>query len=411
MEVEERLNLLTQMVVSACQMGVWCYGLDGQRFFCLCPHEQELELFLKMGDCLEVGADELERPVPVIISDPIGFVWIREVFPLTGSGSRLINIWGPVFPGRTSMDVLMKRLRAMDLSLQMRSLYAKILMEIPAMNARMIEQYARMLHFAVTQERFSGELCMKESSSDIREEARMEAADAEEAEPGSYRRQYAYEQALLADVREGSLHREKETFEKRDNGELFSLAPDDPVRGLKDNIIIFIARCSQAAIDGGLPVETAKKMEVSYIRQTEKMTGIADLSALNRRMLEDFTRRVHDFKSSPEISRPVRQCCDYIQMNFTRPIRMADIAANVGYAEYYISKKFAREMGMKIQDYLRETRLNYSRMLLLTTDRTIEDISTYLQFGTRNYFDRVFRSAYGISPVQFRNQAGLRGKE
>ena len=86
---------------------------------------------------------------------------------------------------------------------------------------------------------------------------------------------------------------------------------------------------------------------------------------------------------------------------------MADIAEAVGYAEYYVSKKFAREMGIKIQDYLRDTRLNYSRMLLLTTDRTIEDISEYLQFGSRNYFDRVFRSAYGISPVQFRNRGGL----
>ena len=404
METEHRLNLLTQEVVSACQMGAWCYGIDGQRYFCLCPHEQELELFLKMGDCLEIDPEELENPVPVIISDPIGFIWIREVFSLSDSGLKLISIWGPVFPSRTSNDVLMNRLREMDISLQLRSLYAKILMEIPVLNARMIDQYARMLHYAVKEERYSGEIRTKGSSLSFRTDEQEESSG---TEPAAYRRQYAYEQSLLAAVREGNIHQGKEAYEKRGKGDLFSLDTDDPVREVKDNIIIFIARCCQAAIDGGLPVETAKKMEVSYIRQVEKLSRITDLSALNRHMFEDFTRRVHDWRSSPEISQPVKQCCDYIQKNFTKPVRMADIAEAVGYAEYYVSKKFAREMGIKIQDYLRDTRLNYSRMLLLTTDRTIEDISEYLQFGSRNYFDRVFRSAYGISPVQFRNRGGL----
>jgi AraC-like DNA-binding protein len=50
--------------------------------------------------------------------------------------------------------------------------------------------------------------------------------------------------------------------------------------------------------------------------------------------------------------------------------------------------------------------------MLLTSRKDIQQISEELQFGSRSYFDRVFRQEVGISPRQFRETRGLgEGKE
>ena len=61
-------------------------------------------------------------------------------------------------------------------------------------------------------------------------------------------------------------------------------------------------------------------------------------------------------------------------------ITLEDLARHCGYAEYYLSRKFAKETGMKISDLLR--------------------------FGNRSHFDRVFRQHVGVSPAKFREQGG-----
>ncbi|MFA9376386.1 MAG: hypothetical protein ACERKZ_06490 [Lachnotalea sp.] len=44
----------------------------------------------------------------------------------------------------------------------------------------------------------------------------------------------------------------------------------DEERLKKDNIIIFIGLCARAAVEGGLPIEVAKKMENQYVFESEK---------------------------------------------------------------------------------------------------------------------------------------------
>jgi AraC-like DNA-binding protein len=67
---------------------------------------------------------------------------------------------------------------------------------------------------------------------------------------------------------------------------------------------------------------------------------------------------------------------------------------------------------MKMTDYIRAVRLNAARVMLLTSRKDIQQISEELQFGSRSYFDRVFRQEVGISPRQFRETRGLgEGKE
>ena len=87
-------------------------------------------------------------------------------------------------------------------------------------------------------------------------------------------------------------------------------------------------------------------------------------------------------------------------------ITLEDLARHCGYAEYDLSRKFAKETGMKISDYIYSVRIDAAKLLLLTTSREIQEISDLLRFGNRSHFDRVFRQHVGVSPAKFREQGG-----
>ena len=108
------------------------------------------------------------------------------------------------------------------------------------------------------------------------------------------------------------------------------------------------------------------------------------------------------------LSKAVRDARDYIRMNYTKSLSAEEIARHCGYTEYYLTRKFAKEMGMKLTDYIRSVRLDAAKVMLLTSEKDIQQISEELQFGSRSYFDRVFRQEIGLSPKQFRETRGQR---
>ena len=49
----------------------------------------------------------------------------------------------------------------------------------------------------------------------------------------------------------------------------------------------------------------------------------------------------------------MHECCEYIQSNLLKPLELSDIAKEVGYTEYYLTKKFNKEMGVRLLDYIK----------------------------------------------------------
>ena len=123
-------------------------------------------------------------------------------------------------------------------------------------------------------------------------------------------------------------------------------------------------------------------------------------------MYNAFLRQVRQTRESTGLSKAVRDCRSYIQANYMNEITLEDLARHCGYAEYYLSRKFAKETGMKISDYIHSVRIDAAKLLLLTTSREIQEISDLLRFGNRSHFDRVFRQHVGVSPAKFREQGG-----
>lgn len=75
------------------------------------------------------------------------------------------------------------------------------------------------------------------------------------------------------------------------------------------------------------------------------MQRTSELTAISHTMYEDFIKRVHKKRSNPQLSSLVQRCCDYIEMHVEEKLRIRDLAQKLGYTEYYLSKRFKKEVG------------------------------------------------------------------
>ena len=164
--------------------------------------------------------------------------------------------------------------------------------------------------------------------------------------------------------------------------------------------------CARAAVEGGVSLQTSKEMEEAYVSRVEQSGTISGLADLNHEMIRGFAQQVAQCKKNPNVSETIQRCCNYIRSHYMEPLGLSDISAALGYADYYLSRKFYKEMGLYLSDYINEVRLGHAKTMLATTNMSLEAISEKLNYSSRNYFSKVFREITGMTPAAFRSQLG-----
>ncbi len=74
-------------------------------------------------------------------------------------------------------------------------------------------------------------------------------------------------------------------------------------------------------------------------------------------------------------------------------------------SESTLRRLFKDYTGKTLGDYLREMRMVTAARMLLLTDASISTIATESGYADANYFARVFKKVFGISPVAYRREA------
>ena len=92
----------------------------------------------------------------------------------------------------------------------------------------------------------------------------------------------------------------------------------------------------------------------------------------------------------------------YLERNFASPLHLEDLAEHLGISKYHLSRLFHTATGFSFREYLSIIRLQEAKKLLADERSSISEIAQKCGFDNGNYFSKVFRSKFGISPGKFR---------
>lgn len=270
----------------------------------------------------------------------------------------------------------------------------QVLTKVPVLQNTILHRYTLMMHYCLTG--------IHLEISDINSETPPKVYDPTYTPAHDRHKVWMAEQGLLQMVRTGDLNYKQALSNSMTLSAGVPVHSDDSLRQSKISVIVFTSLVCRAAIEGGLSPEEAYSLGDSYIQTAESAKTLDDLNPLSLVMYDDFIRRVHKCRTNPKLSRPVQQCVDYIEMHLDQKIRAADLAAVVGYTEYYLTHKFKAETGLCINDYIKFAKIERAKVLLKSTDQTVQEIAVSLCFSTRNYFSRIFQEVTGQTPMEYR---------
>ncbi len=399
MDIEANLALFRELMLAAGNVYSWTYDAQGGLISSNCPDQAVLATVFDTFGCLakmlELGG---ARSRPTFLSTDMGLVW-GAAFEKSESGELLrCHVIGPVFYSSVSMAMISTGVRARSLrgySAAWQDAFYQALYRVPTSQFTIFARNLQMLHLCVTGERVE--------ISDVFVDD-IAPAKTEQAAPRDRHRIWQAETALLMMVQRGDLNYRDALSTSMLISDGVSLDTRDPIRNAKTNVIVFSSIVCRAAILGGLSPEEAYSVGDAYIRSAEGAHTIDELSSISMTMYDDFIHRVHKRREKPRCSEPIRRCCQYIEMHPEKNIRAKELAELVSYSQTHLTRRFREETGMGIPDYARMVRVERAKVLLETSDLSVQEISDQLGFSTRNYFSLCFRQETGMTPTQFREK-------
>ena len=195
----------------------------------------------------------------------------------------------------------------------------------------------------------------------------------------------------------------------------------------KDMENIFIYKCHAGLVEAAMPIKNNEKI-IGYI-MLGQITDIKD--KLDLRSLEDeiygkykvkCTTSEIKYKNKNQIqaaSKLLEICTDYmllkemiaaenekiitsakeyISEHLSEQINIYDLCNYVGANRTKLYEMFKSEYGIGIAAYIREKRLAKAKSLITNSDLSIAEISSVVGFSDFNYFSRVYKSRYNVSP-------------
>ena len=94
---------------------------------------------------------------------------------------------------------------------------------------------------------------------------------------------------------------------------------------------------------------------------------------------------------------------NYIQANYI-DVTLDDLAEKFYLSKPYISKYIKEKSGMTFGELVKKIRMKKAKALLKSSNMTVENIALTVGYQNVEHFNRMFKKAYNMTPIQFRNQ-------
>ena len=218
-------------------------------------------------------------------------------------------------------------------------------------------------------------------------------------------RRYDQEKQFLSMIRNGDTKNILSAFEKMSSPEVLSVFSKESLNYYASGygMAILKALSRKAAEESGLSVITIDEITQKYT-QLSSATNNADLQVRYQTdMIVELTKAVHNHKLSLDKYSPsIQKVLEYINLHLGDHISNEDLSANANMSISHLAKVFKKETGVTMTEYIALLRCKKAANLLKKTNLPIQEISSYVGYSDNNYFVKVFKKNYDMTPTEFR---------
>lgn len=102
--------------------------------------------------------------------------------------------------------------------------------------------------------------------------------------------------------------------------------------------------------------------------------------------------------------RDVGEVKEYLEKNYWRKITLDGLSEMFCINKFYLIRLFNEQFGISVNDYLINVRIERAKILLCSSNISVENIGRDCGINNANYFSKIFKKREGISPGEFRKK-------
>ncbi len=213
------------------------------------------------------------------------------------------------------------------------------------------------------------------------------------------------ERKMFDPIRNGDVEALKiTTRDNKDNIERIGIMAKDNEKQIEYMVLSALTLAARAAMEGGLNPSIAYNVSDLYHQKIEQCKTMEDYMKVHAAMMKDFASRVAETKKKGHGIYYIEQSENYLLNHMFEPIRIGDIARQLGMNEAYLSRRFREEKGISMKAYLTRERLKGARNMLQYSDYSYAQIAEYCCFPSQSRFGELFRKEFGVTPAEFRRE-------
>ena len=96
-----------------------------------------------------------------------------------------------------------------------------------------------------------------------------------------------------------------------------------------------------------------------------------------------------------------KEIISYIDFHYMEDLTLNRLAEMFNISKTYLSNLFRRETGVTLTEYIHQVRMRKAITLINSSALPVAAIATACGYNDINYFTRIFKRTYGLSPKQY----------
>lgn len=214
---------------------------------------------------------------------------------------------------------------------------------------------------------------------------------------------YRNENQLMSAIEQGNLDLVQQLIssEQMNKNQIPDRFPNDPLRSRKNLSFVRNTTMRKAAEFGGVHPIYIDSISEKYAIQIEKTSTVQQLEQLIVEMCIEYCKLVQQL-SLKHFSRPVRKSMEYIRIHLDEEITLDSLAELVNRSKYELSRMIKSETSFSLPELVNQFRIKEALNLLKNESLSITDIAQMVGYNDVNYFIKVFKKKYHVTPNQYR---------
>lgn len=216
----------------------------------------------------------------------------------------------------------------------------------------------------------------------------------------SIEERYSVENELLTAIGAGDYDRAHSVYQKFLT---YHISPrtENPIRNQQHLAVIMNTLCRKTAETSGVHPLYIDDLSTKFAIAINNSSSLKDLGSLVSDMIHKYCILVKNY-AMKGYSAVTKDIISYIDFHYTEDLSLSFFAEMFNLTKTYLSSLFKKETGISLTDFIHQVRMRKAIILINSSALPVTSIATACGYNDINYFIRIFKRTYGLSPVQYR---------